>query len=182
VNEETEPLTQFQDFYHASTRRPGFTDQSFYAQLRAAFYAGYAARPRPPLEPSRDALAGRNSILRRYAPPQPWKDGSADYIQHDSIRGYLPTREPLPETMKRRNPVAAPDPATLARIHDKLRADGIAEYPVSDETMDFPAVTRADTALMPAQPSRPGLEPFEWGMWGAPGPVPTPVEGEDAAS
>lgn len=183
MNEDTEPLAQFQDFYRDTASRPAFADQSFYAQLRAAFYAGFAARPRPPIEPSRNALDSAERSLARYAEQRPndklrfYPAGGGmpvegplpDYIQHGTITGRLgpmPRRDPDKATRMRQaygiEPVAGPDPATLERVHDELTRTGQVEYPVeppSDDTNPrLPAVTRADTALMPAQT---GLEHTE---------------------
>jgi hypothetical protein len=201
---DQEPLTQFQDFYHASTRRPGFTEQSFYAQLRAAFYAGYAARPRPPIEPSRDALDDANRYLRAYGERFPQKPrqiidapyGEAelaahkylaaepDFIQHGTITGRFPRRDP--DKARRMaeaygiEQVAGPSPETLERIHTKLTQDGVVEYPSDSTNPGFPAVTRSDTQLMPTTPGFEYTETVWEPRYGASGPVPTPLGIEEA--
>jgi hypothetical protein len=151
------------------------------------YRAAYLPSPQYDDLPPREYHEG----IRPYELPvtqRPWlKDAPhPDFIQHGTITGRFPTRQPPPprEDFELR---AGPDPATLERISGKLRATGQVEYPVSDDTRDFPAVTRADTSLMPAQP---GLEhvqtvwkgddspfwdqdPDETMHFGAPGPVPT---------
>jgi hypothetical protein len=218
VNDEETPLEQFQTYY-GSREQKALDGESDYVRLREAYYAGFRARPRPPLEPSRDALIEKTSTMARHyraaylpspqyddLPPREYHEGirpyelpvtkrpwlkdapHPDFTQYGTITGRFPTRTPQPprEDFELR---AGPGQETLGRIHDKLRATGQVEYPVSDDTRDFPAVTRADTSLMPAHP---GLEhtetvwkgdespfwdadPDETMHFGAPGPVQTPL-------
>lgn len=110
-----EPLEQFREWYGAL--RPGWGDQSLYAKLREAFYAGYAARPQPPVEPSANALEKAARPLARYAIPRPSRiprdayvvqnltpdghpgDGSADYLPAPdySPTGTVTGRIPRPD-------------------------------------------------------------------------------------
>jgi hypothetical protein len=199
VNEET-PLTQFQEWY-GSRARAGLDGQSEYVKFREAFFAGYAARPRPPIEPSRDALIDKTSRMARYYRgtylPSPQYDDlpPSDYIQRGTVTGRMPPFDYIKTDFPQRTPQppredfelrAGPGPETLGRIHDKLRDTGQVDYPVeppADSTNPgFPAVTRSDTKLMPALTpdllDDPAFEHTDtvWnGQYGAPGPVPTPL-------
>lgn len=82
---DSEPLEQFMEFWDGPFGKRQWIDhkESVYRLVQRAFSAGYAARPRPPVEPSRDALT--TGYTR---PPSP------DFIQHGTITGRIP---PLPE-------------------------------------------------------------------------------------
>lgn len=213
MNDEETPLAQFQNWY-SSRARAGLDGQSEYVKFREAFYAGYAARPRPPIEPSRDALDDAARFLRSYGqqfpakqpermvesrPPMNWAFSEerqrfipsppADYTQHGTVTGRLPQRDVDYADKSQRfqevfgvppekvTEVAGPSPETLQRVQDHLAARIDALKP--DDTRDFPAVTRADTAVIPPVV---GLEHTEtvWDryqeQYGAPGPVQTAYE------
>lgn len=162
--------------------------------------ARYASRfPRKP-QPSFEKIAGDDGV--RFLPAEPMPDYyqhgtvtgrfpsypvvDAPYSEPEvrlATSGIL--QQPITD-MPRRDPdkaarmreaygiqtVAGPSPATLERIHDQLKRDGVVNYP-SDDTRDFPVV---------------GLEHTETvfdGNYGAPGPVqsiPELMEDPDAAS
>ena len=165
MNEET-PLTQFQEWY-GSRARAGLDSQSEYVKLREAFFAGYAARPRPPIEPSRDALGDKKDVLERYrvaryAPaPRFMPSPAPDYIQHGTVTGRLPARRPYDPGEKARHfaevynfepkPASTVEFEVLERVRDELRDTGQVTYPVepADDGTNpgFPAVTRADTTV-----------------------------------
>lgn len=65
-----EPLEQFLS-WHNTTKGRRIDDTTMYGLLKEAFYAGYAARPAEPPEPSRHALDDRSKALRRYSSPPP---------------------------------------------------------------------------------------------------------------
>lgn len=216
MNEDTEPLVQFQAYYGSAAQK-SLESESGYVQLREAFYAGYRARPQEPIAPSRDALSVRKDILRRYSPPQPSfrpGDGSADYlpapdfIQHGTVTGRIPRpdgpitrenfmlqagnaprmdqREPVDYADKARRfhevygvepakVVAGPDPETLERIHDQLKAKGVVEYPA-------PVIDTAPVGLEHTETVWDGDTTMQFG---ARGPVPTALslqEDENEAS
>jgi hypothetical protein len=194
VNDEETPLTQFQEWYD-SRDRAALDSQSEYAKFREAFFAGFAARPRPPIEPSRDALIEKTSRLARYyreayVPNRGQKDvpwmPAPEFTQHGTITGRFPRRDPDKGRRMAEaygvEPVAGPSPETLERIHTKLTQDGVVEYPEppADFTNPgFPAVTRADTQLMPTTPGFEYTETVWEPRYGAPGPVPTPLGIQD---
>lgn len=67
---ENEPLEQFREWYD-TRERAALDGQSEYVKFRAAFYAGYAARPMPQRVPSREALDYREHGRHPLAGPSP---------------------------------------------------------------------------------------------------------------
>ena len=126
-----EPLEQFQDWWlRFDATRPKHPADSAYALARAGFYAGYASRPRPPIEPSRDALENTRYVPQRQrladAPvpvPRPYPghpgygDGSADYVHQATV-----TAGRMPGTQQIESLYAGPTGETLERVHDELMA------------------------------------------------------------
>lgn len=196
----TEPLEQFQDWYrdHTEAAKGKIPPESLYARLRAAFYAGYAARPKPPIEPSRDALFRPRPFgkpMPNFIPAQPPPGGYPGPIprpgEQTGWRGArqnfeavphkeLPVREPVPADLRRIEPVAGPDITTMERIYRELSENGVVEYP-------------SPRPEPPAEPGPRGLEHVEtvWDgemdggraddtmMFGALGPVRTAYELEN---
>lgn len=127
--------------------------------------------------------------------PAPGWDVPPDYVQHGTVTGRFPQRKPVPEELRRVEPVAGPDQATMERIAEQLRQKGVSEYPSprpmppADSTNPgFPAVDARPVGLEHVTTVWDGeMAPEEAAeidktiQFGSPGPVPTPLSlSEDA--
>ena len=193
---DNDPLAQFHAWYDKQQLGPGETP---YTIARAAFFAGHAARPADPIAPSRDALDPpgylaryRESVVRKYDRPYQPDTGyqAGPYGRGTTFSSGFPVRKPVPQELRRVEPVAGPSQETLARIHDKLRAEGQVDYPVDSTNPGFPAVT--GLLPVPDLAEDTGLEHVAtvwdgemaqddelWRYWGASGPVQTPLSVQD---
>jgi hypothetical protein len=154
-----EPLEQFRTWYD-SRDRAALDSESEYVKLRQAFYAGFAARPAEPREPSSDALEPFRSEIP-YKFPQhgaPGYDGlrpvgqqQASYPgpipgpgeQSPGWRGYDKPRPPHPGRFDQLNfnPVEEPlPPGSYQMIPDEppFRIDRRAIDPLGGEFIEEP--------------------------------------------
>jgi hypothetical protein len=142
-----EPLEQFRTWYD-SRDRAALDSESEYVKLREAFYAGFAARPAEPREPSSDALEEpfRSEIsydrprlpLNQYPGPIPGPGESSP-----GWRGYDKPRPPHPGRFDplNYNPIDGPlPPGSYQMLPDEppFRIDRSAIDPLGGEFIGEP--------------------------------------------
>lgn len=177
---DTDPLEQFHAWYDKIERLDELTR---YSLAREAFFAGHAAPPWTPLLPSRDALTERQrDILRRHQPPQPNAGPPRETL--DRVQKSLKFRE-----LYGGPPADRPYPPEETMMFQKI----------PPETFEHTkTVWTGDPGSQMAQHLPPLPKPVDWSQhprfeqhgtvsgsfdytpdYGAPGPVPTPVDPED---
>lgn len=193
-----EPLEQFRQWYD-SRHRASLDSQSEYVKYREAFYAGFTARPAEPIPPSRDALTadasydyrerGRHPLAgpspetlnrvreaaefrRAYGgppAPRPYSPEGLAELAHEQYRAPEPHSEAPPGDVARIAPDYIQQGTVTGRIPPLPEPIGpsgrLAQY---TQTVWSGEQDRTDAAH----------DRFD-AAWGAPGPVPAPVETAD---
>lgn len=191
-----EPLEQFQAWYEREGRpeylAPIAPPESDYTRVRRAFYAGYAARPAEPIPPSRDALTADASYDYRERGRHPLAGPSPETLERvrkaaefRRVYGGPPAPRPYsPEGLAElaHEQYRAPEPHFEAPPGDvaRIAPDYIQQGTVTGRlVIPDPPFHHTATVWSGEQDRTDAAHDRFDAAWGAPGPVPAPVEPAD---